>query len=403
MTNRSREAGPQKEFRVDAVTGEKVPTGRWWFVADIGADQDGRRRQARRRGFASKREAQAELDAMRMQVRERTYVAPKRQSFGAFVTDDWLPAVAVKLEPSTLESYSRNLALHVVPVIGGVQLHDLGGDHLNRLYATLLASGRKDNKPGGLSPRTVRYVATIVHAALKDAVRWKRITTNPADDADPPSASAAKAPEMKVWTGAELLRFLELERDERYFTAWLVLATTGARRGELLGLRWSDVDLDGGHASIRQTITAVRHKVTTRPRTKTGKPRVIELDERTVAALRSWRARQATERLAMGAGYQDAGLVFCHPDGHPFHPDRFSREFDRRVARHGLSRIRLHDIRHSWATLALEAGVDSKLVSERLGHSNISVTVNTYQHVSRKQASGAAEKVAGLIFGAGGA
>jgi len=101
---------------------------------------------------------------------------------------------------------------------------------------------------------------------------------------------------------------------------------------------------------------------------------VIELDAQTVATLRSWRATRAEERLLMGAGHTDHGLVFCHPDGRPFHPDRFSREFDRRVTRHGLPRIRLHDVRHSWATLALEAGIDSKIVSERLGHATTAIT-----------------------------
>jgi integrase len=126
---------------------------------------------------------------------------------------------------------------------------------------------------------------------------------------------------------------------------------------------------------------------------------VIELDAETAIALKTWRTHQAEERLLLGPGYKERDLVFCHPDGRPYHPDRFSREFDRRVQRHGVPRIRLHDLRHTWATLALQAGVDVKVVSERLGHSTATITRDVYQHVTPAMQSDAAERVAGLIFG----
>ena len=380
--------GPQKDHK----------TGLWWFVTDLHRGPDGKRRQARRRGFPTKRAAQEELDRLRVAVRNRAYVAPKRQTLAAFLVDDWLPAVKVKLEPSTWASYERNLRLHVIPAIGGIQLQDLDPGHLNRLYAELLASGRKDTKPGGLSLRTVRYIATIVGAALDDAVRWGRVVRNVARLADPPSTSAARSPEMKTWSSQELARFLDLESADRYWPAWLFLATTGCRRGEALGLRWADVDLGGSRASIRQTITMVAQQIVVAPRTKTGKGRQIELDARTVEVLRAWKVRQAQERLLLGVGYADHGLVFTYLDGRPYHPGRFSREFDRRVERHGLRRIRLHDLRHTWATLALEAGIPVEIVAERLGHS-VAVCAATYRHVTPAMASGAAEKVASLIFG----
>lgn len=372
--------------------------GSWWFIVDLGVGPDGKRRQAKRRGFRTKKAAQEELDRPRVKVHDSTFVAPKRQTLAAFLADDWLPAVRVKLEASTLESYARYLTLHVIPAIGGVHLQGLGPSHLNKLYGDLLANGRKDGT-GGLSPRTVRYIATIIHAALDDGVRWGRLVVNPADRADPPSASAARAPEMKTWSGSEPARFLDLTSADRLHPAFLTVATTGAHRGEVLGLRWSDIDLDRASASIRQQVTAIRHKVVVTSKTKTGRGRQIELDARTVAALRTWRATQAQERLLLGAGYQDHGLIFCRPDGAPLHPERFSREFDRRVARHRLPKIRLHDLRHTWATLALEAGVDVKVVSERLGHASANITWSSYQHVSPAMQAGAAEKVAGLIFG----
>ena len=283
-----------------------------------------------------------------------------------------------------------------MPNIGGVQLQALDPAHLNRLYGDLLAHGRRDGR-GGLSPRTVRYIATIIGAALDDAVRWGRVSRNVARLANPPSTSVARAPAMKTWDRETVARFLDLARDDRYRPPWFFLSTTGCRRGEALGLRWSDVDLDSGRCSIRQQVTVVGHIITTAPRTKTGKDRQIELDAATVAMLRTWRAKQAQERLMVGEGYRDAGLVFCHPDGRPYHPDRFSREFDRRIAKYGLPRIRLHDLRHTWATLALEAGIPVEIVAQRLGHS-VAVCASTYRHVTPAMASGAAERVAALIF-----
>jgi integrase len=205
---------------------------------------------------------------------------------------------------------------------------------------------------------------------------------------------------MRCWTSQELARFLGLVQGDRYYVAWYFLATTGTRRGEALGLRWSDVDLNGARASIRQTVTAVEHKVLIAPRTKTGGGRAVDLDAGTVALLCTHRVRQAEEMFKLGLRPEDATLVFCHPDGRPYHPERFSREFDRRLDRHHFEpRITLHGLRHTWATLALASGVPTKVVSERLGHSTTAITENVYSHVTPTMQIEAAETVARLIFG----
>jgi integrase len=374
-------------------------TGTWWFAVDVGVGADGKRHQARRRGFKTKKAAQEELDVLRRSVTTQTYVPPRRQSFAEFVENDWLPVVAGSLEESTVASYSRNLRLHVLPRIGGLQMATVDAGHLNRLYAELRGEGgRADDKPGGLAPRTVRYIATIVGEVFGAAIEWDRLARNPASKARPPRAKDAKGPPMKTWTAAQLDQLLRLAEGNRYQPAWLFLATSGCRRGEALGLSWADIDLDAGRASIRRTVTAVEHRIKVGGQTKTGKERAISIDGRTVAALRSWRARQASERLMLGAGYQDHGLVFTLPDGRPYHPERFSREFDRMIERHRLERIRLHDLRHTWATLALQANVPLKVVSERLGHATTAVTADVYSHVTPGMQTDAAERVAALIF-----
>jgi integrase len=393
----------------DAAPRRDTATGTWWFVIDLPAGSTGRRRQARRRGFRTKAEAQLALDELRTAKRQGTYVAPARQRLGEFLRDDWLPAVRRQLAESTWESYDRNIRCHVIPHLGHIQLQALDGGMLNTFYTELLAKGRlHGSQSPGLKPRTVRYIHTIVHAALDDAVRWRRVAGNAADQATPPSAKSAKPPEMQVWSGPELARFLSLTEDDRYHSPWLFLATTGCRRGEALGLRWRDVDFARGLSAIRQELIPLT-KPSGRgregrllPRTKSDKPRVIELDARTLSALRTWRAAQAEERLLVGSGYADHDLVFCGPDGRPYHPEAFSKTFDRRLAQRRfaeLPHIRLHDLRHTWATLALIAGVDVKVVSERLGHSSPMITWQTYQHVIRGLQSDAAERVAALIFG----
>jgi integrase len=374
-------------------------SGTWWFVVDLPAGGDGRRRQAKRRGFRTKADAQAALDVLRVGVRKGTYVAPVRQTFGQFIVDDWLPAIRTTIEPSTHESYSRYLKLHVIPALGGVPLQRIDAAMLNRLYADLLEHGRRNGQPGGLSARTVRYIHTIIGRALREAVAWDRIPRNVAQAAQPPGAAQAKSPEMRTWDAATLAQFLHLVRDDRHHPAWLFLATTGCRRGEALGLRWADVDLDAGRVLLYQTVSAINHKMRIAPRTKSGKPRPIQIDTTTVAALRAIRKRQAQERLLLGPTYEDHDLVFARADGSPQHPEHFSNAFERRVARHRLPKIRLHDLRHTWATLALAAGVDIKIVSERLGHASTKITWDIYQHVTPTMQADAAETVARVIFG----
>lgn len=400
---RSRSAAPTQEAN-----------GTWRFVVDLGSGLNAagewrERRQALRRGFPTKAAAKAAMAELVVKSKQGTAVAPQRQTVRAFLEDDWLPTVARKLAPTTIESYARNIRLHVVPHIGGMQLQALDGAALNRLYTHLETAGRKRGQQGaGLKPRTVRYIHTIIHAALDDAVKGRRVEVNAADQATPPSAKAAKAPEMHTWTGAELRTFLVGHAGaDRRGRAIAFLAGTACRRGEALGIRWEDIDLDGGEAKIRQQVilltkaTGRGREAVIAPGTKGGDARPIELDQQTVAMLRAWKAQQAQERLLLGAGYQDHGLVFPDVDGRPMHPEVFSKTFDRRVAASGLPVIRPHDLRHTWATLALEAGVDVAVVSKQLGHSSPLVTWNTYQHVRKTTKTDAANRVAAVIWGAG--
>jgi integrase len=190
-----------------------------------------------------------------------------------------------------------------------------------------------------------------------------------------------------------------VERDELR-ALWRLAATTGLRRGELLGLRWQDVDLEDGSIAVSQQRVKAQGQVV-RGASKTGKGRRrVGLDEATVGALKLHRTTQLEHRLLFGAGYRNEGLVFCRADGPPLDPDGVSQRFDRHVRDSGLPRISLHGLRHTHATLALIAGVHPKVVQERLGHSSIAVTLDTYSHAIPVLQADAAEKVAAVVDGA---
>lgn len=376
--------------------------GTWSFVVDT-KDQEGRRRQTRRRGFSTRRAAQAELTRVLTSIADNAYVAPQVGTLAAFLTETWLPAVERTVKPSTFESYRRNVRLHAAGRgIGRRKLQDVDPTDLNGLYSELLAG---DSEHRALSNRSVAYVASILHRALRDAVRWQLIVRNPADAADPPRVTAR--PTMTTWSASELRTFLDGIDDDRLAGAWWLLASTGMRRGEVLGLRWQDIDLDGGVLRITRTLitTDVQRKgdpgmAWGTPKTAKGR-RSVALDNPTIAALRTHRSRQLQERLALGSDYDDGDLVVCREDGRPIHPKTMSYYFEQTAKRLGLPKIRLHDLRHTHATLALRAGVHPRVVQERLGHANVGVTLDTYSHVDIQMQADAAAKVAALVIGDG--
>ena len=184
---------------------------------------------------------------------------------------------------------------------------------------------------------------------------------------------------------------------------WVLFITTGLRRGEVAGLTWHDLDLTAGRLTVNQARVVVDHKVIESAPKSERSVREIGLDASTVAALKAHRARQATERLAWGPEYQATDLVFTWENGRPLHPNVISRTFTRLAEKAGLPAIRLHDLRHSYASAALTAGVGLKVVSERLGHASISITGDIYSHVSREVDQSAADRVAAVILGGGGA
>jgi len=322
----------------------------------------------------------------------------------AFLTVHWLPAMKPPgVRGTTWTEYRRKINSHVVPRLGSVPLQSLGPAQLNAFYADLLAAGRTDGT-GGLAPKTVREIHVIVRKALKDAVRWGHVSRNVADLANPPSqraSAAARWRTMQTWTPAELHAFLEHDPEDRLHYAWVLAATTGMRRSEVLGLRWADVDLGGTRLAVRQRLASVDGRPELSEPKSNSSGRVIDLDERTLTALRSRRAQQGEHRLACGPAWHNLDLVVSREDGLWIHPDWFSELFRRRVAAADIRPMRLHDLRHTHATLLLQAGVNAKIVSERPGHHSVAFTLDTYAHVMPGMQAEAVRQLSDLITAAG--
>jgi integrase len=432
------------------------------YYVKIELDPDpvtGRRRQKWHSGYQTKREAERARVDLLSKFDRGEYVEPSQQTVADYLSD-WLKAIEYTIRPSTFDSYSRNMHNHVIAYIGATKLGKVDAGVLNGLYSLLLASGRRKpsrtgrgysstvlnralelraagsslaataeqlqvefaeaehitkdtlasllrrqstlivpDRSAGLDRRTVNYVHTILHRAFKDAVRWGRLARNPADAADPPRGGP-KSDGVHTWDAVTLRTFLALssESEDRLYGLWVLLATTGMRRGEALGLRWDDLDMDAGRLRVVRTITQVRGKVAIgEPKTTSGR-RSVALDPSTVVALREHRKAMLKERLMVGPDFSDEGLVFHQPDGACLRPEAVSATFLRRGEQYRLRRLTLHGLRHTWATLALEQGIHPRVVQERLGHSTIAITLGIYSHVAPRLHDEAASMIADLLL-----
>jgi integrase len=362
-------------------------------------------REVLKRGFLTRKAAADFLTEKRAEIRRGVHVAPSRITVGQWL-DQWLRTL--RLAPSTKSSYAKNCRLHIRPQLGEIQLARLTGTRISALYRDLERSGRQDYKEGTpLSAKTVRYCHVILRASLQEAVRQGLIVSNPADRAQPPAAREARAPEIHAWQAGQLCAFLRWadEHGRTDATAWRVLAFTGMRRGEALALRWRDVDMEQARLSVRRSVGLVPTKGQgaeyVEGPTKSGRDRVVDLDPQTVEALRRWRLARAGLDLRLA---RDDALIFGDLEGRHQHPERFTRRFTRSLAiarrelgADALPATRLHDLRHTHASLLLAVGTPVKIVSERLGHATPMITMQIYAHTMPGMGAEAAARFAALV------
>ena len=308
------------------------------------------------------------------------------QTVGEYL-ERWLEdSVKGSVKPRTHESYGWLVRKHIIPEIGRVKLASLNPAHLQHLYRSKLESG--------LSPRSVQYIHVVMHRALKQALRWGLVPRNVCEAVDPPKPQKK---EITPLSRDEARRLLETAREDRLEALYVLAIHCGLRQGELLGLRWEDVDLEAATLQVRRTLTTARSgpKFST-PKTAKSR-RTVKLNRPAVEALKRHHERQFEESTILAGEWQDYGLVFATTNGAPVDPSNLvGRSFKPLLKKAGLPNIRFHDLRHTCATLLLSSGVHPKLAQELLGHATIAITLDTYSHVlpgMSDQAASAMESV----------
>ena len=405
--------------RPGGSTGEHAPRlaacgrhGSWYVRLELPAGLDGQRRRIRRGGYPSRKAALEVLARLR---------APQPGDTGArmlTVGDSlahWL-VTKTATAPSTVRSYAAHVRLYLTPYLGEVLLAELTTEHVQAMVTAIIRQHHALGTP--VSAATLTRIRATLRAALNAAIRRGMISENPAAQAELPRARRPRggldpvpdravaadrraAPGGGVDRRADRAQFLASIEGHRLYAAYHLIALRGVRRGEAAGLRWCDIDLDGKTAIISAAAAAVRRPPGDLPAQDPAQQPGHRLDHPTIAALAAHRDRQHAEAAAYGPGYRASGFVFTNLNGDPMAPDRLTRTFRALAAGAGLPPVRLHDLRHGAATLALAAGVDLRVVQDMLGHSSIVLTADTYTSVLPAVAHTAAEKVATLIIQAG--
>ena len=306
-----------------------------------------------------------------------TSVAPDRVTFGDYMTR-WVASRDGQITPMTADVYDRMVRNYLRPrAIASVRLQALSAIDLDRLYVELERSGGVSGAP--LAATTVKQFHAMVHKGLGDAVRKRILPLNVADAADAPKPDRHR--EYSVWTEEEISRFLAHIKDEPIYPAVHLAAMTGMRRGEILGLRWPDIDFAENRLSVRISLTVVKGQPVFSVAKTQRSVRAIDLDPQTMTVLKAHRKTHNERLLLLGSHFEYPKQVFTDTSGRWIHPNAFTYTFSRLVRQAPVPYIRFHDLRHTHATLMLKSGIPTLVVSERLGHAHPAFTMDRYQHV----------------------
>ena len=361
----------------------------WSYVIRVPDPITGKTKPAWFGGFDTAINAKLARDKARVAVGQRDYIAPTKLTVGDYLTA-WIDAHARKIKPTTLNRYRELIKDYLVPRLGSIKLQELKPLHIEQFYNSMAEQVGVAGKH--LAPRTSRQAGAILKTALKQAVEVENlITINPATRVKlPKSNSVTPTP----YNFSELKQFLEIARSHRLYFYFRLSAFTGARRGELLALKWAD--FDGKTINLTKNRTSVGSEVIEQNTTKGGNngQRRVPLDNETIEQFKEHRRRQLSERMALGEYWQDTGYVFTQENGLPLYTNTVSDLYRKLIKKAGLRHNRLHDLRHAHATELLRLGEPLHVVANRLGHRDAMVTATIYAHVSSEQAETASERFA---------
>lgn len=320
--------------------------------------------------------------------------------------DTWLETYAkIGVRQNTYEGYKRIVEGHLKPTLGDITLKNLRPHHVQKMLNEKHSSGNLREKGQPLSPRQVEYIYAILHMALERALKNNLVVRNVCDAVDKPKKVKN---EFIPWSIEQTNDFLSSVKGSRLFPLYMVAWGTGLRRAEILGLQWSDIDLARGNLTVRRALVRVKGGYKFQEPKTAKSRRIVPLPTAVISALKKWKSRQANEKIQWNAKFIDIepekrpvynplNMVFCNEAGEPTNPEFISRSFKRDLKRAILPDIRFHDLRHGHATMLLELGEDLKVISERLGHSTITLTADTYSHVSEKMQQEASSKLDNVL------
>ncbi|MCI2254816.1 site-specific integrase [Domibacillus sp. PGB-M46] len=361
-------------------------TGKWDFVIDIGKDLiTGKRKQKKKRGFKTKKEAEKALTALLNELNEGSYIEPSKQAYSDYMYF-WIGIKAHEMSIQTLKAYQSYLKSHISPSLGQVPLSSLTPIHIQSFVGDLRSKE--------LSESTIKRIYNVVNASLNAAAKTELIKKNPASTIEKPKVVAK---ETVIWKWDEVSSFLDSAMSSPYYVAFLLAVTTGMRQGEVLGLRWRDVDFANECLYVRQTLTHDGKGFKEGAKSKAGS-RSVGLDAFTLSALKKQKKQVAECKLKLGIAYTDNDLVICSSNGKPINPRNLLRSFYNLLEKSDLPKIRFHDLRHTHASLMLQQGENIKLISERLGHSSVKITLDTYSHVLPNMQQEASNRLANKLF-----
>jgi len=358
-------------------------------VLNLGADPaTGKRKQQWISVKGTKREAEKKLAELLHQLDSGTFMRPGKTTVADYL-EQWLKDCCwANLAPRTAEGYESIVRRHLIPSLGRIPLTQLKPEHLQHVYS--------DELTAGFSHRTVRYMHVTLHKALHNAVKLGMILRNPADAVEPPKVQRH---DMHTMNESDIHIFLEYARSTSYYALFYMALFTGMRRSELLALRWSDIDLILCQLSVTRALHHLQDGtlIFSQPKTAKGR-RLISLSPSTAVVLREHREQQEKMKRQLGLTVTEDDLVFCQADGKPLLPNSVSHAWTKLASRTGLKGVRLHDARHTHASLLLKQGVHPKIVQERLGHASIQITLDTYSHVAPGLQQAAANRFDDIVI-----
>lgn len=366
---------------------------KWAVIIPVGYDQKTKKTKYKWFSYDTEDEAEKECARLITELNQGTFIEPSKMTVAEYM-DFWFENyVESNTRKNTRDSYKYLINLHVKPEIGKLLLNKLQPLHIQQLLTKKSKSGRVDGKSGGLSSRSVKYIYSILREALKHAVKWKLLPQNPAEAVEIPRLTRKR---VQVWTPEETRCFLKAAEDDKFYALFVLALFTGMRRGELLALKWQEIDFEKGVIQVNNTLSKQRTLETT----KTEKSqRGVLVTENVLDILRQHKLRQLEKRIKVGQKYQDYGLIFCTRLGTPLNAENLvKRHYFPIIEKAGVRKINFHSLRHCSATLALANNVNIKIISERLGHSTIKTTADIYSHVSLEMQRKAAQGIDKVLF-----